>query len=313
MRVLITGANGFLGKQLVASSLRKGYHTIAMVRPGRSIPEIQDNQLRLVKVDYSDASALSDTIHQVSHEGGLDAFIHNAGLTISARRQDFFDVNVNITRSILEVVKSTNALSQTGKFVYVSSLAARGPDGHSAPVSAYGDSKLAAEKLVQNSAMPFVIYRPTGIYGPGDLDFLKLFKVLKAGFAPRTGPKDQKISMIFAQDLADLILSNKGTDQIHEVCDGQVYSLKQFYDAITKTMNKKPATVEIPPLAGFLFAHLQVWSNKLFKTKMAATPEKLRELAGNWTCPSKDLNWTFTSLQEGLLKTFNYYQQKGLI
>jgi uncharacterized protein YbjT (DUF2867 family) len=86
------------------------------------------------------------------------------------------------------------------RFVFVSSLSAREPD-----LSAYGASKARAEALVRESRLDWTIVRPPGVYGPGDRDYLELFKAAKLGVVPV--PPKGRSSLIHVEDLARLLVA----------------------------------------------------------------------------------------------------------
>lgn len=102
------------------------------------------------------------------------------------------------------------------KFLYMSSLAAFGPGAKNTsnpveltsvpkPVTVYGKSKLAAEKFIsEKSVVPYLIFRPTAVYGPGEKDILKAIKLMNNRVDFQIGRKEQYLTFIYVKDLARL-------------------------------------------------------------------------------------------------------------
>jgi nucleoside-diphosphate-sugar epimerase len=123
------------------------------------------------------------------------------------------DSNVTLTAKMVAAARE----ARVGRFVFVSSLAAVGPATSletsideattPAPLEAYGRTKLDAEHVVrQASDLPFVIVRPAAVYGPGDRDFLALFRLARLGVALHAANRDHWLSIIHVADLADAIV-----------------------------------------------------------------------------------------------------------
>jgi len=136
------------------------------------------------------------------------------------------------------------------KFVFISSLAARGPgiDSVNQPVSPYGESKLEAEQLVQNSGRPFLNVRPTAVYGPRNVEFLPLFKWAKRGVIFGVGNANRKLSFIHISDLCKLIISEiEGDEKMIYASDGRTYTFTETKRAIKQALGrKKYVVIEVP-------------------------------------------------------------------
>lgn len=323
MKILITGANGFLGSWLCKQATTDPNNKVfAAVRKNADIKKIENLKgLEISVFDYSSTDSISICLNELKKKTNkIDLVIHNAGLTKSTSRISFFDINIGITSRLIEALKKQDFISEEGKLCYVSSQAALGPVGYQQPISAYGESKLEAEKTIIESKLNYLIFRPTGIYGPGDSEFLPLFKSVKSGFYPCAAPINQKITLIHAQDVAQCIfdVSARYTNKIVHLSDGNVYSHKDLKNQIINLLNKKAVLIRIPNWITRLFLSVNFQLGKILKYEPILTPEKHSEI-------SKDWNHDFTSerkeiplkimykLKEGFADTLTYYQSKNLL
>lgn len=162
MRVLITGASGYLGRALVAAFCAGGHETVAFSRHATSsgVPgEAFDGDVR-------DAAAVARAAD------GCDAVCHSAALVSvwRPRREEFDEVNVGGLRRVLDAARSAGIR----RIVYTSSFLALPPAGSSAPAcwNDYQRTKVAADRLAADAAAagaPLVRVYPGVIYGPGAL------------------------------------------------------------------------------------------------------------------------------------------------
>ena len=193
MRILITGASGFIGGFLVEEALRRGYETWAGVRSTSSRAHLCDGRIRFIDLRYDDPEALTAQIAEFAREhGAWDYVVHNAGLTKTLDKRAFFRVNAEHTRHLVDALSAAGCPPR--KFILMSSLSAYGQgdertfrpirlDDPMRPDTAYGKSKMEAERIVrERAAFPYVILRPTGVYGPGERDYYLEMRSVKAGF-----------------------------------------------------------------------------------------------------------------------------------
>lgn len=189
MLAVVTGANGFIGQHLCRRFERAGWEVRAGLRAD-------------VTPDRIGAFMANATV-----------VIHAAGATRAPSDESLWASNVELTRRV--AIAATRAGAQ--RLVYVSSQAAAGPAARAdapvseaddpAPVEAYGRSKLAAEVAAREAAPDILsIVRPAAVYGPGDKDFLALFRLARFGVALHAGNRDQMISIVHVSDVADGIL-----------------------------------------------------------------------------------------------------------
>lgn len=216
MKILITGASGFIGKSLLKNLLNRGFDVIAPVRNMEMIPD--HDQLTKIKIVN-----LEDNINWKTMLVDVDVVIHlasrvhimndNADDSLAAYRKMNVDVTINL---------AGNALSAgIKKFIFLSSIKVNGevtrqgmPFRHSEvphPKDAYAISKYEAElalfELVKNTHMGLIIIRPPLVYGPGvKANFLKILTLLNKGmYLPFASIKNKR-SLIYLDNLVDLII-----------------------------------------------------------------------------------------------------------
>ncbi|MGH7674083.1 MAG: NAD-dependent epimerase/dehydratase family protein, partial [Gemmatimonadales bacterium] len=293
MNVFVTGGTGFVGAHLVRALEARGDRVTCLVRDRRKAAALGWRDVRTVAGDLDDAAALRAGC------AGADAVYHVAG-RISARNLDeFMGTNRDGTAAVLEAA----ADGGSPRFVYVSSLAVGGPTtrgrpvderGAPAPVTDYGRSKLAGELLVRAAALPWTIVRPPVVYGEGDREILKVFKLARRGLAPVFGDGSQELSVIHAADLATALIAAattpRGVRRIYYAAHTEPTTSREFATAVGRAVGTRPRVVPIPaPIArGALWAIGSVAHLAGRATVLSA--DKANEfLAPAWTCSAAAL------------------------
>lgn len=318
MKVAITGANGFLGSYIVKEFLNEGFSVVALVRKSANCELLPEHDsLSIENLNYT--SDLKGQFQSLKEKHGeLTYFIHNAGVTVSLDNDEYFRINVGLTKSLIEALGKSEWLPKSNKLIAVSSMAAQGPFGVGEPVSNYGRSKLEAEKIIEKAGYPYVMFRPTGIYGAGDVAFLPLFSLASKGLYPLPSDK-QKMSMIHAKDLARIIVKEapEAIGILH-TNDGNTYLHQDFIDALKKVTGKKIRKMPTPKwLSKISLGLSDVW-HKVIKKRPGLTLEKFQEISMDWHL-HEDPNLKFSeipcgiSLEEGFKDAYNYYKNKNLL
>tara|TARA_R110000850_G_scaffold31773_11_gene87184 strand:- start:775 stop:1707 length:933 start_codon:yes stop_codon:yes gene_type:complete len=232
--VAITGATGFVGGRMLDLMVREGYHARALTR------RKQDDRPGVEWV----SGALDDRGSLARLCTGADMVLHIAGVVNAPDRAGFESGNVSGTLAVVEAAKQAGAR----RFIHVSSLAATQPQ-----LSIYGETKAKAEKIVSISGLDWTILRPPAVYGPGDGEFLDLFKMARLGFVTLPPDADGRLSVIHVEDLCRALLAllpqqDDLTARIFEVDDGQPGGWTQagFAKAIGGAIDKRIAAIGIP-------------------------------------------------------------------
>ncbi len=295
----ITGATGFVGSALVAQALAAGHHVRALTRR----PQPARDGVRWV------AGALDrpDSLAELAF--GADSIVHVAGVVNAPDRAGFVAGNVDGTAAMLA------AAAQAGvhRFVHVSSLSAREPQ-----LSNYGWSKAAAETLVERSYLDWTIVRPSGVYGPGDMEMRDLFRAARLGIALL--PPRGRVSLVAADDLARLLLTlatQPGPAAVYEVDDGHALTHAALAQAIGHAVGRRRVLALHLPKAMLMMGAR--FDRTVRKAQAKLTPDRVGYLShDDWTArpsrrPPASLWTPATPLAEGLAATARWYRAHGLL
>ena len=324
MKVLLTGANGFVGSHVLDRLRARGIATAALLRPASNQQFIQAHLPRLeVRVgSLSDPQSLDAALQDVTH------VIHCAGCTKALRNSEFYEVNQAGTRNVVEAVNRQQGRIQ--RLVHLSSLAAGGPaspdqpareDDLPHPVSEYGRSKLAGERELHDACKTeYVILRPPAVYGPRDEAFLPLFKAVKAHILPRFGGGRQTLSLVFAEDLAEAVATclthPAAAGKTFYVASGEVTTARAMAGEIAGQMKTWTLPLSLPTVALWPLCCLQETLSWLTRRPNVLSRQKYAELrAPGWVCDPTRLRQEAgfvggTTLKNGIAKTLAWYRQE---
>ena len=160
-RVLITGASGFLGYHIIEAALEGGLTVYAAVRKSSRIEHLEKLPIHYLFLDFDNEADIADQL--LTHQ--INFIIHAAGDTKAATQQAYDHINATYT---LNLAKAAQKSGLVKKIVFISSLAAVGPlsttgaqlteSSPANPVTAYGRSKLLAEKYLTEQNIPVTIF-----------------------------------------------------------------------------------------------------------------------------------------------------------
>lgn len=249
-RILITGASGFIGNYLIDDALNRGYEVWAGVRSTSKVSHFDSSKVHFVELDFSNVESLNTQLSDFRTKfDKWDFIIHTAGVTKCSDKKEFEAVNYLGTKNFIEVLNSLGMIPT--KFIYLSSLSVFGPihedDGLpilssdiAKPNTAYGVSKLLAEKYIDSlDGFPYLIFRPTGVYGPREKDYFMMAQSIKKHIDFAAGYKKQLLTFVYVADLSKAIflgIESDITRKSYFVTDGQVYTSRDFSDLIKKEL-----------------------------------------------------------------------------
>ncbi len=329
-RILITGANGFVGSHLVEGALAKGWEVWAGVRSGSNRNFLTNPAIHFIDLKYDDPVLLRQ---QLIHAGKWQYVIHCAGRTKGLSYAAFNTVNSQHTQALVESLVETNRVPD--KFLFMSSLDAIGagdqrkpvpvtPHAPPHPCSDYGRSKLAAEQyLMSLNDFPWLIVRPTGVYGPRDNDYLVMARMVHKGWGLMLGDKPQWLSFLYVEDLVTVCLDALGSPferKAWMVAHPDVHTHDAFINLLGELLGRKRVVnLHIPLWAAWLASQWGRLQRLLTGKTPLFNPDKFRIVRQrNWTCDvsalQDDLGYTPpTNLREGWIRTLAWYKKEHWI
>ncbi|MFC1618600.1 NAD-dependent epimerase/dehydratase family protein [Candidatus Neomarinimicrobiota bacterium] len=321
MHVFLTGATGFIGKNLIPYLLERNCTLACLVRDPRRLPEDLKSKVRIIigELDNLGPDVQNDL-------ESADVVVHLAGQPWGRTYRDFNRVNCEGTRDLIDAVQTAGAPLK--RFVYMSTLSAAGPsslgiprteEDPEEPMSWYGQSKLAGEKVFADASFPWTILRPPTVYGPWDQDVKRFFKLANWHLRPYLLGGPFELSLVHVNDVCQavwLVMSKENLPQsIYYLNDGQpIYQFNDVTDEIMKAIGKWHIVMPVPWGATWLAEKILALGMKIGLVPLRLTADKLREIRRHaWTCSAdliaSRLNFKpeFT-LRMGIDLTVQWYQ-----
>lgn len=314
---LVTGATGFIGSHLVEALLARGWRVRCLVRKTSVLRWLPTDDVSLINGDIGlPGDDLERAVRNVS------VVFHLAGVTSAIDESAYVNANVEGTRNVVVAMQKA---APKALMVFCSSLAAGGPStakrpvnetDEPSPVSAYGRSKLTAERIVAESGLEFLTVRPPAVYGPRDTDILAAFRLAARGLALRVAPEGQRLSLIHAEDLARGLACAAETEGrgLYYMTDGMVHTWESVMEHIARAIGKTPRVVSVAPGVATFVSRIEMLRASIFGAKPLLTPDRVTELTqASWTCDDTRarLDIDFESeiaLPDGIRSTADWYK-----
>lgn len=330
--ILITGASGFIGSFIVEEALRRGLDTWAGVRASSSRRYLQDPDIHFIELDFgnSDRFRAALAAHKAYH-GPFDYVVYCAGVTKCVDKDDFMRVNHAQTEAFAETLRALDMVPH--RFIYLSSLSVFGPihENDYAPITdadtpqpntAYGSSKRHAELYIQSlSDFPYVIFRPTGVYGPRERDYFLMARSIRRHVDFSVGYRRQDITFVYVKDVVQAIFCAIDKDvnrRTYFLSDGEVYSSRHFSDLIRRELgNPWLLRIKSPLWLLRVISQVSEWLSHLTGKAGTLNTDKCRIMAQrNWRCdiqPAIDeLGYCPQyNLERGVGEMMEWYQAEG--
>ena len=324
MKVLVTGATGFIGSHVADKLLAKGYEVRCMVRKTSNLRWVEGKDYELITASLSDTDSLEKAVE------GVEYIYHVAGNTSAKDLDGYMQGNCQGTKNLVEAaLKKTNNLQ---RFLYVSSQTAAGPaislneptteDMPMRPITNYGRSKKASEKMLASYSMtlPFTIVRPPAVYGPRDTEIFSIFKMIKLGLATYIGFDEKHISLVHSEDLSRGIIeaaeSKRTLGKTYFISSEEFYTWGQIYKLMKKAFGKKNIlSLKLPHSLVLTAGRISEFFGKFASKPPVFNYEKgIDFIQSYWICSTnsahKDFNYSQqVSIEEGIKETIEWYRK----
>ncbi len=248
MKVLVTGAAGFIGSHLVRRLLERGDEVRGLLLPGEPDRGLEKLGMEVMRGDLTQPSSIKGVAE------GCQKVIHCAMRVIDwGRKKDFFSVGVDGTRYLLE-----ECSGKVERFVFLSSIAAYGPVVHMKDFDEdtplvrtgipYADAKIEGEQLVHayrsRGAMDTTIIRPANVTGPGSVWVRETLDVYQRGPLPLIDGGRYSASLVYVENLVDGIVlaldSETAKGRTYNLRDDYQVTWKEYLESLGALIGKKP-------------------------------------------------------------------------
>ena len=328
MRLLVTGATGFVGSQLAIEAARRGHEVTGTGRSagGKVVSDLSTAGVRYVAGDLTDAAFAAAITRNITHVCHLAAAWREA----AAPAEHFERVNVAGSMALA----SAAAANGVGVFVFCSTIGvharvARAPVSEQSPFDAtnpYETSKLHAEQrlieFARQTPMRIAVLRPADAYGPGDTRLLRLFRSVQSGRFPLIGPGDGRRHMLFVEDLVNAFLAaceaNFPSGEVFIVAGPESTTLRELLRQLALLTGSRRFGFRVPR---WLMQVAAAVVEDLSRLLNRAPPLHRRTLDFYRTDVTYDtrkaqqtLQWQpSVGLNEGLRRTLDWYRARGLM
>lgn len=293
-KILVTGASGFVGRNLVPALIKAGHEVRCAVT--QKVDSLLAEQVLVNKLELqNDWSEILQGIEVVIH---LAARVHIMKDKVANPLEEYCKINSKATKNLAEQA----AKHQVKRFIFLSSIKVNGgftldglpftEESTVQPEDAYGESKWYAEQYLQlisqKTQMQIVILRPPLVYGPEvKANFFKMLQLVNKGWPLPFKNIQNRRSFVFIDNLISAICTvvsePKAANQLYLVADDGTWSLTNLLVELAQKMNVKlrlfsiPGIIAVFKLFGLanlnqrLFGSLEVCNNKL-KTQLGWNP-----------------------------------------
>jgi NADH dehydrogenase len=270
MKILVTGAAGFIGLRLVQRLLHDGHEVVALVRAPRGELKLPRPGLTVVRGDMTDRASLEHAVE------GCRAVVHLANATAVTDWHRARAINVEGTRTLVEAAKGAGV----ERLIFTSTLSAmrerRGP---------YGQTKLEAEVVVRQSGLPFVILRPSLVYGAHGIGLVANLAAYLRGLpaVPVIGDGRIELDPIHLNDVNEVIVQCLTRADVlgraYDLLGPDRITFDQFLDRLSAEVGVKKPYVHLPGAFMLLAARVA--------TRLLAKPPITEDNVLGLTSPAK--------------------------
>ncbi len=324
MRVLVTGANGFLGACLTRKLVGFAEHIRCLVRKTSAAGDVAGLPVELMYGDVVNAQSLRPAVE------GRQVVFHLAGIRRAPSRESFFRVNAEGTRNLCQAMSEAK---QRQRLVLCSSLAASGPSTAARPRREedpllpqewYGESKAEAERIAFSfaSSLDIVVARPCRILGPADRENLLFFNLVARGFLLSVPGGPRPLSMVDVDDVASFLIllatRAEALGQAFFVAHSNT-TLEQLQDCVAEALGRKTRRLSIHPWVLRMLGALADGASWISGKHLPLNRKLVRQLlAPAWTCSGEKAErilgyrprW---SIPDSIRRSVAWYVERGWI
>ena len=289
--ILVTGANGFLGKVVIRNLLNKGYRVIAMVRPNALAAFHPHDNLTILWADILNYETYVNKVADV------EVIVHLAANKYDPKLS--FLVNIEGARNIIRLINEKRV--KHNRIINISSQSTK----HKWK-GVYGKSKLEADKLIQSSKATWTTIMPNLIYGyeKGSLFYTIVNYVKKLPFIPLIGDGKWELYPVTTEDVAETIVATIENDisigKIYELGSLKKITFDDFILLIQKELKIKKPIIHIPFIFGLFMAYIMTKIIKNFPISVDNILGSNQNVSNDSTPTIKDLNISLTPIHEGV-------------
>lgn len=327
-RVLIVGAGGFIGGFIASSSIKKGHETWVAIRKSTSLRYLTDGRLKFLILDYDNAEEMSKAISAALPEGEKwDYIIYNLGATKCVNFLEFNRINYLYLRTFVETLRTLDMVPE--RFLFMSSLSALGPvdEENYTPITSksipqpntrYGVSKIKAETYLETlENFPYIIFRPTGVYGPHEKDYLMMIKSIDSHWDFGVGFRKQLLTFIYVEDLVNAMFDAIEAGVVKKkyiISEDRAYTQKEFREIVARELGVKwVIPLKLPMWIVYIASFFaEKWGvAKMRPSTLNRDKFKIMKQR-NWSCDVSDAKRDFGfnpqfSLERGIKETVKAY------
>lgn len=253
--ILVTGATGFTGGHLARRLAKDGHKVRALVRNPQKAADLAELGIELAPGDLTDPASLAKAMEGIELVYHIAAVFRQESIT----EEQMWAINADGVRNMLDAAIAAGTVR---RFVHCSTIGVHGDiknppaneETEYGPGDHYQESKLAGEKIaiayMEQGKLPITIFRPGGIYGPGDTRFLKLFRPIKKGRFLMIGSGDVLYQLVYIDDLVDGIIlcgtKPEALGNIYILTGNPAMSLNELVKQIASVVGSSPPKLRVP-------------------------------------------------------------------
>ncbi len=249
MPIAVTGATGYVGREIVKLARLEGYSVRAIVRdPAPATRWAEENAVEVFHGNVIHSSSLTGAFD------GIKCIIHLVGIIHTWKENTFERAHTEATHNVIDAARKAGVK----RYLHMSALGARA-DGR----SRYHQTKWAAEELVRKSGLAWTIFRPSLIYGPDDISINVLSKIVRrAPFVPILGNGRSRIQPVAVEAVAKCFISAIRNDdtvgKAYDLCGPEAFTWNDLYDKLLAFHSLRKPKLHLPlPIARFQAAVLE--------------------------------------------------------